>query len=368
MAVVLGWAKGWKDLKGKGRHDGLWKQIYEAREGLEVEVLKTKAHRSKEQATREGDLTNFEGNEAADREAKRAANKHGHPPSTCTDAEDRQAAKRNGVAWSLATLKQAAIELPDVPRRASRAERLKRRTADWEGVGCVLVASLGGGLVCRMCFRQVGQRTKQVARCQGLNTATRQIAANAQGKGHELWVGRRVGGTLDGAPLFMCRGCGLFASVKCKGLKDQCPREWGGRSNGHKRFMDGRHPGLANVLIEGQRVTTPMDFETGVKALARRGAYWAHASEGGLKRGAPIGGGLAGKGLALSGEAGGPPLKAGRVALPCCPGVEAGASDPFPEPEGHGDDWMGGLGRPPEVLVDAADEWGASEVDSFFGL
>ena len=112
----MGGGKGWTDLKGKGRHDGLWKQIYEAREGLEVEVLKTKAHRSREQAERDNDLKNFEGNEAADREAKRSASKHGHPPSTCTDAEDRQQAKRKGVAWTLGTLKQAAIDLPEVPR------------------------------------------------------------------------------------------------------------------------------------------------------------------------------------------------------------------------------------------------------------
>ncbi len=143
MAVILGWAKGWKDLKGKGRHDGLWKQIYGAREGLEVEVLKTKAHRSREQAVRDNDLQNFEGNEAADREAKRSANKHGHPPSACKDAQDRQQAKRKGVAWTLGKLKQAAIDLPEVPRTGSRAERSKRKTADWEGVGCVLVKAAG---------------------------------------------------------------------------------------------------------------------------------------------------------------------------------------------------------------------------------
>ncbi len=78
MAVILGFAKSFRDLRGRGRHDGLRKQIYEAREGLDVVVLKTKAHRSREQAVIENDIVNFEGNEAADHEANRSANNHGH--------------------------------------------------------------------------------------------------------------------------------------------------------------------------------------------------------------------------------------------------------------------------------------------------
>ncbi len=91
--------------------------------------------------------------------------------------------------------------------------------------------------MCKMCFRQVACQTGKVIRCCGLNTATRQIAKNAQVNGHDLWVGRRVGGTFDGCTLFMCRGCGAYASVKCKKLKNGCPRLWMGRRNGHNRFM-----------------------------------------------------------------------------------------------------------------------------------
>ncbi len=145
MAVILGWAKSPAELRGKGRDDGLWKQIYEAREGLDVVVIKTKAHRSREQAVIENDIANFEGNEAADHEAKRSANKYGQPPSTCDDAEFRQDAKRKGVAWTLSTLKLAAVGLPEVPRRVSRATKAKLKVGDWEGIGCLLIQSQGGG-------------------------------------------------------------------------------------------------------------------------------------------------------------------------------------------------------------------------------
>ncbi len=41
------------------------------------------------------------------------------------------------MAWTLATLKKAAIDLPEVPRRVSRAARAKLKVTDWEGIGCL---------------------------------------------------------------------------------------------------------------------------------------------------------------------------------------------------------------------------------------
>jgi len=242
MAVIIGWGKAWRDLRGKSRHDGLWKQIFEAREGLEVEVLKTKAHRSKEQAVREGDVGNYEGNEAADREAKRSANAHGHPPSVCKDAEARQLAKRRGVSWTLATLKQAAMDVPEVPRSAIKVPNGRRKTADWEGVGCILVASQAGGFVCKMCFGKYATRTIKVKVCSGLNTAARKVAACGQAQGHDLWVGRQVGGNFEGSPLFMCRGCGAYASVQCKQLKSECLAQWGGAPQRSQPVHGGQAP------------------------------------------------------------------------------------------------------------------------------
>jgi hypothetical protein len=284
MAVILGFAKSYSDLRGRGRHDGLWKQIYEAREGKEVTVLKTKAHRSKLQAIAEDDLENFEGNEAADSEAKRSASMHGHPPATCEEAELRQGAKRKGVAWTLATLKKAAIDLPEVPRRVSRANKARLKVADWEGIGCLLVPSLWGGLVCQMCFSKVDARPKGVKRCSGLNTAAVKVIECGKGNDHDLWVGRQVGGAYDGSPMFMCKNCGAYASAQCKALKKVCTRSWGGRHNGYRRFMRGEHPCLPKVLIEGQRVITPSDVTPGVRSCARHEVYWSKSSEGGKKR------------------------------------------------------------------------------------
>ena len=214
MAVILGFAKSYSDLKGRGRHDGLWKQIYEAREGIEVTVLKTKAHRSKLQAISEDDLDNFEGNEAADLEAKRSANMHGRPPATCEEAELRQGAKRKAVAWTLATLKQAAIDLPEVARRVSRANRAKLKVLDWEGIGCLLVQSQWGGLVCQMCFSKVDARPTGVKRCTGLNTAAIKVIECGKANDHDLWVGRQVGGAYAGSPMFMCKNGGAYASAQ----------------------------------------------------------------------------------------------------------------------------------------------------------
>ena len=253
MAVIHGFAKSYKDLQGRGRHDGLWKQIFEAREGLQVDLRKTKAHRSKTQALQEGDMDNFGGNEAADREAKRSANKYGHPPATCEEAEARQVAKRKGVAWTLATLKQASIDIPEVPRRVSRVTRARRRTADWEGFGCLLVPSVWGGLICKVCFSKVANRSVKVTRCQGLNAAARKVIACGGTHDHGLWVGRQVGGAYDGSPLFICRNCGAYAAAQCKALGKQCTKSWGGRRTGLCRFYAGKHPCLSQVLVERQR-------------------------------------------------------------------------------------------------------------------
>ena len=130
----------------------------------------------------------------------------------------------------MATLKQAAVDLPEVPRRVSRATRASRKTADWEGVGCLLFKSSGEGLVCRMCFSKVDKRPVQVMRCSGLNTAARQVSRCGKENKHELWVGRILGGTYEGSPLFICKICGAYASSQCKSLKKTCPKEWGGPS------------------------------------------------------------------------------------------------------------------------------------------
>ena len=74
MAVILGFPKNYSDLRGsKGSHDGLWKQIYVAREGDDIVLLRTKAHRSRELAVPERALDNFIGNDVADSEAKKSA-------------------------------------------------------------------------------------------------------------------------------------------------------------------------------------------------------------------------------------------------------------------------------------------------------
>jgi exonuclease III len=353
MAVILGYNKSYCDLVGKGRHDGLWKQIYEAREGLDVEVRKTKAHRSRLQAVAEDDLENFEGNEAADHEAKKSANRYGHPPATCDEAESRQTAKRKGVAWTLATLKQAAIDLPEVPRRVSRAARCQRKTADWEGVGCLLFDSIGGGLICKMCFGKVANRSVKVVRCTGLNTAAKQVAKCGQSNGHDLWVGRQVGGSYGGSPLFICRGCGAYAAAQCKALKHKCARAWGGRRNGCNRFFAGKHPCLSKVLIEGQRPTTTADVDSGVRSCSRHTGIWGQASVGGAKRPLPSGEGRSsGEGSGAVGQ----PHKALRGAAGLGEAGQVGPLDPW-------DEWYGEVGRPPE----GGGELEAWEVDEFFG-
>ncbi len=92
----------------------------------------------------------------------------------------------------------------------------------------------------------------------------------------------------------MCKECGADASSQSKTLKKPCPREWGGlhngRRNGYNRFMAGKHPCLAKVLIEGQRAVTAADMAEGVRSCARHEVYWSHSSErGGQKAGLPEG-------------------------------------------------------------------------------
>jgi hypothetical protein len=362
MAVIIGWGKSWRDLRGRGRHDGLWKQIYEARDGLDVEVLKTKAHRSKAQAIREDDTDNYEGNEAADRAAKRSAGTYGHPPSVCHDAEARQLAKRRGVAWTLATLKQAAIDVPEVPRTTAKVPSGRRKTADWEGTACVLVASKLGGFVCQMCYSKYASRTVRVRQCTGLNAAARKVAAFGHAQGHALSVGRIVGGKFDGCPLFMCGRCGSYASSQCKQLKSECLAEWGGRRNGHTRFTDGKHPCLPRVGIEGHRATMKSDFVVGLASVERHDVFWSHASVGGRCRS----GAASSRGVAGALRGGVPPPVVEAPAAVCSPSAADlhGDWDDAFGPEAEAQVWRPG-GADLGFGVDG--EFSAWEAAAFFG-
>ncbi len=161
---------------------------------------------------------------------------------------------------------------------------------------------------------------------------------------HDLWVGRQVGGTYDGSPLFLCKVCGAYASAQCKALKRPCTRSWGGRRNGFVRFMGGRHPCLKNVLIEGQRCISAADVATGVRSCARHNIYWARSSEGGIKRPSSrkVGGHMAGQ-TELS-----PPAKVIKVAS-FRPGEPASSGyPPVLPPVGQEEDWPDDFGAGPE--------------------
>ncbi len=167
----------------------------------------------------------------------------------------------------------------------------------------------------------------------------------------------------------MCKDCGAYASSQCKTLKKPCPREWGGlrngRRNGYNRFMAGKHPCLAKVLIEGQRAITAADIAEGVRSCARHEVYWSHSSEGGVKR--PVSWRDTGQGPlpthALGSGSGTPcgssPGKVRRM------GHEAQVD---PRPVGLEEAWPDEFGRSEEVADEVADEgleqW---ELLEFFG-
>jgi hypothetical protein len=345
MAVILGFRKRFADLKGKGRHDGLWKQIFEARKGLTIVLRKTKAHRTRTQAAAEGDLVNFAGNDCADLEAKKSAGRYGFPPAVCEEAENIQHARRRGTEWTLARLKEAAVNLPKVPLRKKGSRRARR--AEWEGAGCLLFKSKTDGLVCRMCFSRSTARRKKVKICQGLNSAARQVAQHGNAKGHSMMVGRQLGGALDGAPMFMCKACGAYATAKCVSIKLPCPNLWGGRRTGFNRFMSGKHPCLPKVLVEGQRPVSETDLQVGLGSCKEHNDVWKGASFGargrreGLRSGLHLDGGSSG---------------------------DVEPSDRSCGQVGHRSPDR--LGAPPSAEVEA--EWGggeldASELDAFFG-
>jgi hypothetical protein len=282
------------------------------------------------------------------------------------------------VAWTLATLKQAAIDVPEVPRSAIRVPIGRRKTADWDGVACVLVASQAGGFVCKMCFSKFASRSTRVKLCSGLNNAAKKVAAFGHAQGHELWVGRQVGGQYDGSPVFMCRGCGAYASLQCKQLKAACSSEWGGRRNGHKRFMAGKHPCLPRVTIEGHRATELADLTAGVASCERHSVFWSHASVGGRRRAAAPGDdhGL----VSAPGPDPPPPVGSGSSRSACGeagpvrpPVIEAPTADGSPsvaDLHGDGIDVFGPDLEDEASLfggLDSLVDFSAREADEFFG-
>jgi len=96
----------------------------------------------------------------------------------------------------------------------------------------------------------------------------------------------RLGGVLDGAPLFMCKGCGAYASAKCVSIKQRCPQVWGGRKHGYNRFLSGKHPCLPKVLVEGCRAVVPDDFAVGIFSCMQHECFDG-ASVGGIRQAPP---------------------------------------------------------------------------------
>ncbi len=154
--------------------------------------------------------------------------------------------------------------------------------------------------------------------------------------------------------MFMCRQRGAYASAQCKQLKKECTSTWGGRRHGNNRFMDGKHPCLPKVIIEGQRCTNELDFSSGASSCARHEAVWAKVSKGGLTRSVPS----VGRSAPVV-----PPPACPVPGEPCARGVR---DPPIAGLPGEvGSSWDDGLEVADEVCEEEPDAWEAAE---FFGL
>ena len=182
-------------------------------------VLKTKAHRSREEAEAADDLLDYLGNYKADETAKAAVE---------DKSPDIQIYKEVHQLDSdvMHTLRLAGKVLADMPKTVELWGKLQRARA-----AATTVPSAKSShrfewnhsrqkWVCNRC-----RRTKKTARaaldklsCKPLHSGIENLVQQGPGPGHQVWSGTLA----HGPPLLACFKCGAFAQYRVRNLSDPC--------------------------------------------------------------------------------------------------------------------------------------------------
>ena len=212
----------------KRPHAGFWAEAnFEG-----VQVIKTKAHRSREEAEACGDMEHFIGNEEADTAAKKAA-KAGLPTDErVAERFANESFRRTKYLMSVAQILGTWQPTPRLPgekgKKGGAVERKGRNphTLVW--------MRASGRWECQGCGNRFESRTSaHRSSCKGTLNKTIEVAKAAQANGHNVHIALLEG--TSGAVVFCT--CGLYSQVRTVGLKKACEGK-----------PDGVHPSRVNIL------------------------------------------------------------------------------------------------------------------------
>jgi hypothetical protein len=214
---------------------------------------KTKAHRSREQAVSDGDLTQYLGNAMADEEAKRINLLYGPTEAQVSLAKGTREFSKKLIASIVEALVKAEELQPFL------APKKKEGESKWRGPkpSNIPVAyqhqyrhTAKDRWMCFKCMKthRVSPLKNRVTRCSGITCGLlKQIrAARAAMPQHSLHLAWEDGG--DGRPVMVCTSCGSYTSgSKCK-LGEGCTPGRNKRALAYIRRR--RHPST-NRCLEG---------------------------------------------------------------------------------------------------------------------
>ena len=257
-AVVDGAAKRREPPNPKSLWGGLWKQIYSSINGFTVEVVKVKAHRTLEQATNDGEVEWFKGNDEADMDAKMITNKF-RPSESDRNLYDFQAkvarsvlsrAIRNCEAIDAAKMAEPIETKPKKNGKNKKKHPIPEVVHNFSWVG-------EQKFQCSKCFKMERTMPKPNGRCHAISSGMEDAIAKGPAAGHILNIvdqfaikdNRQMG------PLVFCVVCGAHSVRRCNALKRVCP---GAPEKGPKErcviaFSEHKHPNDSKVWLKGFR-------------------------------------------------------------------------------------------------------------------
>jgi ribonuclease HI len=233
---------------------GLWRQVRDCFRGKQIEVIKTKAHRKRWEAEKEGDLVDFDGNDRADGLAKEAAREAGFRELE-VEAEAERTKEYKALVQcamqSLVAYYQQVGPKPEVCRKPVK-EPEQSIVID-RGHNIVVI---GKGFCCTQC-NVTGLTYVSVAKawCQGVPAIIGKLADNEHVAGHCLWKCAIEGGADHGLSLVFCSKCGCTSVKKIKGLLKECAVPQGGQ---HKAVLGRIRKGCHPDTRKGGRVSEPL--------------------------------------------------------------------------------------------------------------
>jgi len=211
--------------------------------------MKTKAHRSEDQARQQGDLDCYRGNHTADLEAKRMNDKYGPPELAVRVAKETRGFSKKLLLQVVTALNQAEDQQPLLKlARAPHSKKLELSQRSLPPEQAHTFCRAGSRRwACIRCFQvhRVSPYSKTIRRCTGVSSTMSRLIAQASSvdvphRLHIAWERSHESNNFSLRPVLLCSACGSYSSgTKCK-LGGNCVQ---GRSvRALRRIKSKRHP------------------------------------------------------------------------------------------------------------------------------